>query len=108
MSIKFSFKKFINPNALVGTLNKMTPLHTQIMDLIYPESVQVNHPFDTIGYEVLQQSCKNIPLVTRGSQSYALGLDGNKLQYIEPANLEPSQLVNAALVNRLRNMSKYT
>ncbi len=100
----FNFKNYLNPQALTGTLNKMPPLHTVIMDLIYPESAQVNHPFDTIGYEDLAATIKNIPLVTRGGQSYALSLDDNKLKYIDPANLNPSYFVKSADLNRLRNM----
>lgn len=100
----FNFKKYLNPQALAGALNKMPPLHTPIMDLIYPESAQVNHPFDTIGYEDLASTIKNIPLVTRGGQSYALSLDDNKLKWIDPANLNPSHFVKAADLNRLRNL----
>ena len=102
--MKYSFAKFLNPKVLVGELNKMPPLHTQIMDLIYPESVQVNHPFSTIGYEDLPQAIKNIPLVSRGSSSYALPLDGNKLRFIEPQNLTPSHFVSAAKLNDVRNL----
>lgn len=102
--IKFSFSKFLNPRVLIGELNKMPPLHTQIMDLIYPESVQVNHPFSTIGYEDLPQAIKNIPLVSRGSSSYALPLDGQKLRFIEPQNLTPSHFVSAKAINDIRGL----
>ncbi len=102
--IKYSFAKFLNPKVLVGELNKMPPLHTQIMDLVYPESAQVNHPFSTIGYEDLPQAIKNIPLVSRGSSSYALPLDGSKLRFIEPQNLNPSHFVSAKVLNDLRNL----
>lgn len=102
--IKYSFSKFLNPRVLIGELNKMPPLHTQIMDLIYPESVQVNHPFSTIGYEDLPQAIKNIPLVSRGSSSYALPLDGQKLRFIEPQNLTPSHFVSAKAINDIRNL----
>lgn len=104
MPVNFSFKKYLNPAALTGTLNKLPPLHTLILDTIYPASVQINHPFDTIGYEDLQATCKNIPLVTRGSESYALALDNNKLKYIDPANLTPSQFISASDINRIRNL----
>ena len=57
------FAKFLNPRVLVGELNKMAPLHTPILDLVYAD--QVNHPFSTIGYEDLVSSIKNIPLVSR-------------------------------------------
>lgn len=104
--IKYSFAKFLNPKVLVGELNKMPPLHTQIMDLVYPESAQVNHPFSTIGYEDLPQAIKNIPLVSRGSASYPVPLNGSKLRFIEPQNLNPSHFVSAKTLNDVRNLDQ--
>lgn len=102
--IKYSFARFLTPRVLVGELNKMPPLHTPIMDMVYPESAQVNHPFSTIGYEDLPQGIKNIPLISRGSASYALSTDGSKLRFIEPQNLTPSHFVSAATLNDLNNL----
>lgn len=100
----YSFKKFLNPAAMTGMINKMPPLRTQVLDLVYPASVQENHPFDTIGYEDLGPSIKNIPLVIRGAQSYSMSPGDGKIRYIDPANLNPSYFVSAADINRLRNM----
>ncbi|MBQ0167230.1 MAG: major capsid protein [Treponema sp.] len=100
------FSKFLNPRALVGDLNKMPPLHTPILDLVYPESVQVNHPFSTIGYEDIGTGIKNIPLVSRGASSYAMPLDGTKLRFIEPQNLTPSHFIGANKLNDMKSFSE--
>jgi hypothetical protein len=76
-----------------------------MMDLIYPEAVRRNHPFDRLSYSDLQLPTKNIPLVTRGSVSYALTPDKNKITQIDPQNLTPSITLSAADVNRFRSLN---
>jgi hypothetical protein len=99
------FRKFLVVQALVTTLNRLPPLRTFMMDLIYPEAVRRNHPFDRLSYSDLQLPTKNIPLVTRGSVSYALTPDPNKISQIDPANLTPSITVSAADINRFNTLS---
>ena len=90
--------------ALVGLLNRLPPLHTPIMDLIYPESVRFNHPFDRLSVSDLGLPPKNIPLITRGSVSYSLTQDKTSLKQIEPANITPSHTVDASELNRLKTL----
>ncbi|MDR0302343.1 MAG: major capsid protein [Treponema sp.] len=99
------FKNFLAINALVNTLNRLPPLRTFIMDLIYPESVRKNHPFDRLTHADLGLPTKNIPLVTRGSVSYALTPDKNAVRQIDPANITPSITISAADVNRFRTLA---
>ncbi|MDR1836399.1 MAG: major capsid protein [Treponema sp.] len=99
------FKKFLLVQALVTTLNRLPPLKTFMMDLIYPEAVRKNHPFDRLAYSDLQLPTKNIPLVTRGSVSYPLTPDTTKISQIDPANFTPSITVSAADINRFRSLS---
>jgi len=98
------FKKFFIIQALVTTLNRLPPLKTFVMDLIYPEPVRRNHPFDRLSYSDLNLPAKNIPLVTRGSSSYPLSPDITKLTQIEPANFMPSITISAADCNRFRSL----
>ena len=97
-------KNFLKIEALVGTLNKLPPLRTFIMDLIYPESVRFNHPFDRLVHADLGLPTKNIPLVTRGSVSYAVTPDTTELKQIDPANIAPSIVVDASDLNRLKTL----
>jgi len=99
------FKKFLVVQALITTLNRLPPLKTFIMDLIYPEAVRRNHPFDRLSYSDLGLPTKNIPLVTRGSVSYALTPDTTKITQIDPANFTPSITVSAADINRFKTLS---
>ena len=99
------FKKFLVISALVNTLNRLPPLRTFIMDLIYPEAVRKNHPYDRLTYADLGLPTKNIPLVTRGSVSYALTPDKNVLKQIDPANITPSLTLSAADVNRFKTLA---
>ena len=98
-------RNFFVIGALVTTLNRLPPLRTFVMDLIYPEPVRRIHPFDRLSYSDLQLPTKNIPLVTRGSVSYALTPDKNKLSQIDPANFTPSITILAADINRLRSLN---
>jgi len=99
------FKKFLVLQALVTTLNRLPPLKTLVMDLIYPEAVRRSHPFDRLSYSDLQLPTKNIPLVTRGSVSYALTPDKSKITQIDPANFTPSITLSAADVNRFNTLN---
>ena len=97
-------RKFFQIQALVTALNRLPPLKTFMMDLIYPEAVRRNHPFDRLSYSDLCLPTKNIPLVTRGSVSYALTPDKNTLTQIDPANFTPSITLTAADCNRFRSL----
>jgi hypothetical protein len=99
------FRNFLIVTALVTTLNRLPPLRTFIMDLIYPEPVRRSHPFDRLSHSDLQLPTKNIPLVTRGSVSYALAPDTAKISQIDPANFTPSITVSAADINRFRTLN---
>ena len=99
------FKRFFVIGALINTLNRLPQLKTFVMDLIYPEAVRRNHPFDRLSYADLGLPTKNIPLVTRGSVSYALTPEKGKISQIDPANLTPSITISAADVNRFRSLN---
>jgi len=99
------FRNFLIVSALVNTLNRLPPLRTFVMDLVYPEAVRKNHPFDRLSYSDLGLPTKNIPLVTRGSVSYALTPDPGKISQIDPANFTPSITVSAADINRFKTLN---
>lgn len=103
---KISFKKFIDPKALVPEMNKMAPLHTPVLDLIYPAGVQINHPMSVVAYEDIVTKAKNIPLITRGSSSYSLKADGGKFAFIMPQELKPSKFISDATLNDLRALGE--
>jgi hypothetical protein len=98
------FKNFLIIQALVTALNRLPPLRTFMMDLVYPEPVRRSHPFDKLSYSDMHLPTKNIPLVTRGSASYAMQPDPTKLALIEPQNLTPSIFLSAADCNRFRSL----
>jgi hypothetical protein len=98
-------RRFLIISALVNTLNRLPPLRTFIMDLIYPESVRKSHPYDRLTHADLGLPTKNIPLVTRGSVSYALTPDKNKINQIDPANFTPSITISAADINRFKTLN---
>ena len=98
-------RRYFKVEALVTTLNRLPPLKTLVMDLIYPESVRKNHPYDRLSYSDLQAVTKNIPLVTRGSASYPLTPEKTKLTQIDPANFTPSITLSAADINRFKSLT---
>jgi hypothetical protein len=99
-----SFKAFFTRVALFATLSRLPPLKTFIMDLVYPESVRKNHPFDKLSYEDMGLPTKNIPLVTRGSVSFAIKPEETTLKIIEPANVTPSEFLSATDANRVNTL----
>ena len=98
------FKNFLTIQALITTLNRLLPLKTFVMDLIYPEAVRRSHPFDRLSKADLGLPTKNIPLITRGSVSYPLIHDNIKIEQIEPQNITPSHIVTADDINRFRTL----
>lgn len=99
-----SVKHLLNPATLIQRWNKQQPIHTPIMDLVYPE--RKKHPFSVISYEDLPDPVKNIPLVARGASSYSLGEGPNQISFIEPQNITPSKRIPAQKLNDLGNLSK--
>ena len=97
-------KKFFVLNMLVNTLNRLPPMRTFMMDLIYPEAVRFNHPKDRLAHADLGLPEKNIPLITRGSSSYAVPLNQTTLKVIEPANITPSLVLGAHEINEMRSL----
>ena len=102
--MKISFRNYFTRAALLEALNRLPSLRTPIMDLIYPESVRKNHPFDKLTVTDLGLPTKNIPLIKRGSQSYALTPDESSIKIIDPANLTPSMFLSAADCNRVNSL----
>jgi len=102
--MKISFKSFFTRIALLAALTRLPPLKTLIMDLIFPEGVRRNHPFDKLSVEDMMLPAKNIPLITRGSVSYAIKPEETSLKVIDPANLTPSIFQSAADVNRINSL----
>ncbi|MDR2471566.1 MAG: major capsid protein [Treponema sp.] len=103
--MKISFKNFFTIEALALALNRMAPLKTFVMDLVFPEPVRKRHPFDKLTQADLGLPSKNIPLITRGSASYALSPDPNAIRLIDPANLTPSITLSAADCNRIISLA---
>jgi len=97
-------RKFFVIDMLVNALNRLPPIRTFIMDLIYPESVRFNHPKDKLAHADLGLPEKNIPLITRGSQSYAVPLNKTVLKLIDPANITPSLKIGAHEANEMRSL----
>jgi len=97
-------KKFFVIEMLVNALNRLPPMRTPIMDLIYPESVRFNHPKDRLAHSDLGLPEKNIPLITRGSKSYAVPLNETELKVIDPANITPSVSIGAHEANEMRSL----
>jgi len=102
--MKVSFKNFFTRVALMEALSRLPALKTPIMDLIFPEPVRKNHPFDKLTWADLGLPTKNIPLITRGSVSYALTPAEGSIKLIDPANLTPSIFLSAADCNRINSL----
>jgi hypothetical protein len=103
--MKTSFKNYLTLTALSLALSRLPPLRTFIMDLIFPEPVRKNHPYDKLTWQDLGLPTKNIPLVTRGSVSYALTPEKSSLKLIDPANFTPSLVLSAADCNRFNSLA---
>ena len=102
--MKISFKNFFTRIALLEALSRLPALKTPIMDLIFPEPVRKNHPFDKLTWADMGLPTKNIPLITRGSVSYALTPEEAKVKLIDPANFTPSIFLSAADCNRVNSL----
>ncbi len=102
--MKGSFKQFFTRIAVLSALSRLPPLKTLVLDMVFPEPVRKNHPFDKLSYEDMGLPTKNIPLITRGSTSYAIKPEEKTLKIIDPANFTPSIFLSAADVNRINSL----
>jgi hypothetical protein len=102
--MKVSYKNFFTRIALLAALSRLPPLRTLVMDLVFPEAVRKNHPFDKLTWADLGLPTKNIPLITRGSVSYALTPSEGSVKIIDPANFTPSMFLSAADCNRINSL----
>jgi hypothetical protein len=94
-------RKFFTREAIVRSLESLPELASPVLDLLYPLSQRINHPFPVIGYEDLGLPQGNIPVVRRGAHSYALKPQGGSIPIIEPQPVNPSVFVDAAKLNNL-------
>lgn len=97
-----NFRKFFTREALIKALDRLAPLKTPIMDLIYPEANRMNHPLPVVGYEDLGLPLQNIPVVRRGTASYGLKPESDKIVMIEPQPVNPSIPVDAVTLNNFK------
>jgi hypothetical protein len=102
--MKTSYKNFFARVALLAALSRLPPLRTMVMDLVFPEAVRKSHPFDKLTWADLGLPTKNIPLITRGSVSYALTPGEGSVKIIDPANFTPSMFLSAADCNRINSL----
>jgi len=93
-------KKFFTRDAIVDTLGRLPELKTPVMDLLYQD--RRNHPFPVVGYKDMGLPAGNIPVVRRGSQSYALAPTDGKVSMIEVQPVNPSVFLSAADLNNLK------
>lgn len=98
--MKIDLTKFFTKAAIAVTLGRLPELKSPVLDLIYPR--RVNHPLPVLGAKELSKVTGNIPLVKRGTQSYALDTGGGTLRVIEPQSVNPSDFMSGKDINDFR------
>jgi hypothetical protein len=92
--------------SIAASMAILPEIHTRVMDDIYPESVRATHEFAHIGVDELTQIAHAVPVVRRGTQSYALGGGNGKVQYIEPQPIDTNYFISAKELNDVKMLSK--
>lgn len=98
--MKIDLTKFFTKQAIAATLGRLPELKSPVLDLIYPR--RVNHPLPVLGAKELAKVTGNIPLVKRGTQSYALDTGGGTIRVIEPQSVNPSDFMSGKDINDFR------
>jgi hypothetical protein len=99
--VTLDLRKFFTREAIVSSLASLPELQSPVMDLMYPPSARIAHPFPVIGYQDLGLPQGNIPVVRRGAASYALRPAAGGIDIIEPQPVNPSIFIDAAMMNNL-------
>ena len=69
-----NLKSFFTMDANIQRLKRLPELKTPILDLVYPENRRINYPKSIICAEDLPKEIKNIPVIKRGTQAVAVGV----------------------------------
>jgi len=93
-------RKLFSRDSIVEIMARLPDLKSPALDLLYPAANRTNHPLPVISYKDLQPRSGNIPLVKRGSQSYAI-TEGSTFASIEPQPVNPSSFLDAVDMNNL-------
>jgi hypothetical protein len=100
MGTETLIKKLFSRDSLVEIMERLPNLKSPALDMLYPEANRVNHPFPLISYRDILSRAGNIPLVKRGSASYAIA-EGSAISAIEPQPVNPSSTLDAVDLNNL-------
>lgn len=100
--MEINLRKYFTPSAIAKTLASLPPLNTPVMDLIYPESVRVNHPLPVIGIDEISAAIKNVPVVKRGTPAVPIEGESVSITYIEAQPVETELFIDAASLNNLK------
>jgi len=98
--------QLFSTQSIAAALAILPDIHTRVMDDIYPESVRATHEFAHIGVDELTQIAHAVPVVRRGSQSYALGGGSGNLKFIEPQPIDTNYFISAKELNDVKMLSQ--
>jgi len=93
-------RKLFSRDSIVEILGRLPNLQSPALDFLYPVASRINHPLPVLSYRDLAPRSGNIPLVKRGSHSYALN-EGSSMSAIEPQPVNPSSFLDAVDLNNL-------
>ncbi len=90
-------KKFLTPQAIVKTLEKLPELKTPVMDLLFTD--RRNHPSTMVGKDDLGLPSGNLPIVRRDAQSVPITSPDSSFDFFEPQPVKPSVFVPNSTIN---------
>lgn len=97
--LKFKdIKGLFSPQFIVSQLRQLPPLETPIIDTIFTDKSQL--PFPVVALEDIEMCLDELPFITRGGKSIALGGDSLEGKTIEPLSIRMNEGIKASdLIN---------
>jgi hypothetical protein len=99
-------ERYFTYQANIARLKRLQPAaKTPVMDLVYPTAKQDLYPKSILYKEDLPAAVKNLPVIVRGSASYAVPGSKQQVDAYEPFPVEVTKEISDAKLNDLRNLT---
>lgn len=98
-------KQHFTAAKIAATLSTASPIHTTIMDELFPEAVRMQVDSPVISVSEISQIVNVVPVVRRGGEPVPITGDGLDNQYIEPLPVRTSAKISGVELNNLKLMN---
>jgi hypothetical protein len=100
MPIDINIRSFFTRKVIAQRIEASAKLVTPILSLVYKRKKQ--HPYPTIGVNVIKRVIQNVPVVRRGSSAVPMRRKGFSTDIINPQGIDTLDFLSATDINNLK------